>query len=548
MLEGEFWPFQATPAPNGRARPERSQETSPDSSNWESSEMARTIRKLTAIDASYLYMETPEVPMHIGSMAIFQLPDNHREDFFEGLKAMIGRRLHLAPMLTWKLAHTPLDIDHPSWTEDEQFDIDRHIFRGALPAPSDHATLQRIVGWLHAKLLNRARPLWEVYVFDCLPDNQVAIYSKMHHACIDGGAGAAMAQLIYDASPSPREVDAPPHRKASQKDDERDFVSALVASSLEFWTSGERERLSASVEVPRTGKSDLASVLVDSAIQDLRQRSKFLARLPQVLKMASELGNKLIGAPGLDDLRKLVAPKTIINGSISSERSYAAVTLPMKRMKAIAAKSGTKLNDVVLAVSSGVLRGHLLEQGALPQKSLTAFVPVSIREAGDTSASNKVMGMICRLNTEIEDPKLRLEAIVADSAKSKELTSPFRQLAPLVEDSIVLGSPLGIQLFSLAYSRSNLPDLLPPAVNVAISNVPGPKVALYANGAELLHSYPVSIVTHGIGLNITLQSYRDHLDFGFTAAANILPNVQALADSMPIELNRLERACGLAAS
>jgi diacylglycerol O-acyltransferase / wax synthase len=510
--------------------------------------MARTIRKLTAIDASYLYMETPEVPMHIGSMAIFQLPDNHREDFFEGLKAMIGRRLHLAPMLTWKLAHTPLDIDHPSWIEDEQFDIDRHIFRGALPAPSDHATLQRIVGWLHAKLLNRARPLWEVYVFDCLPDNQVAIYSKMHHACIDGGAGAAMAQLIYDASPSPREVGAPPPRKLSRKDDERDFVSALVASSLEFWTSGERDKLSESVEVPRTGKSDLASVLVDSAIQELHQRGKFLARLPQVLKMANELGNKLIGTPSLDDLKRLIAPPTIINGSISSERSYAAVTLPMSRMKAIGAKSGAKLNDVVLAVSSGVLRGHLLEQGALPQKSLTAFVPVSIREAGDTSGSNKVMGMICRLNTEIEDPKLRLEAVVADSAKSKELTSPFRQLAPLVEESIALGAPLGIQLFALAYSRSNLPDLLPPAVNVAISNVPGPRVALYANGAELLHSYPVSIVTHGIGLNITLQSYRDHLDFGFTAAANILPNVQVLADSMPIELDRLERACGLAAS
>jgi diacylglycerol O-acyltransferase / wax synthase len=509
--------------------------------------MARTIRKLTAIDASYLYMETPEVPMHIGSMAIFQLPDNHREDFFEGLKAMIGRRLHLAPMLTWKLAHTPLDIDHPSWTEDEQFDIDRHIFRGALPAPSDQATLQRIVGWLHAKLLNRARPLWEVYVFDCLPDGQVAIYSKMHHACIDGGAGAAMAQLIYDASPSPREVDAPPPRKPS-KDDERDFVSALVASSLEFWTSGERDRLSGPNEVPRTGKSDIASALVDSAIQELHQRSKFLTRLPQVLKMANELGNKLIGAPSPDELKKLVAPPTIINGSLSSERSYAAVTLPMSRMKAIAAKSRTKLNDVVLAVSSGVLREHLLGQGALPQKSLTAFVPVSIREAGDTSATNKVMGMICRLNTEIEDPKLRLEAIVADSAKAKELTSPFRQLAPLVEDSIVLGSPLGIQLISLAYSRSNLPDLLPPAVNVAISNVPGPKVALYANGAELLHSYPVSIVTHGIGLNITLQSYRDNLDFGFTAAANILPNVQALADSMPTELDRLERACGLAAS
>jgi diacylglycerol O-acyltransferase / wax synthase len=251
----------------------------------------------------------------------------------------------------------------------------------------------------------------------------------MHHACIDAGAGAAMAQLIYDASPSPREVDAPPPRKASQKDDERDFVSALVASSLEFWTLGEKDRLSASVEVPRTGRSDLASVLVESAIQGLQQRNRFLAGLPQVLKMANELGNKLMSTISLDDLSKLIAPPTIINGSISSERGYAAVTLPMSRMKAIAAKSGTKLNDVVLAVASGVLRGHLLEQGALPQKSLTAFVPVSTREAGDTSASNKVMGMICRLNTEIEDPRLRLEAIVADSAKSKELTSPFRQLA-----------------------------------------------------------------------------------------------------------------------
>src|SRR5260370_40530236 len=142
--------------------------------------------------------------------------------------------------------------------------------------------------------------------------------------------------------------------------------------------------------------------------------------------MANELGNKLMGAPSLDDLKKLVAPPKITNGSISSERGYALVPLPMSRMKAIAAKSGTKLNDVVLAVSSGVLREHLLGQGALPQKSLTAFVPVSIREAGDTSASNKVMGMICRLNTEIEDPKLRLEAIVAESPNAKELTTPFR--------------------------------------------------------------------------------------------------------------------------
>lgn len=510
--------------------------------------MTKTIRKLTAMDASYLYMETPEVPMHVGSMAIFKLPENYRGDFYEDLKSLIGRRLHLAPMLTWKLAHTPLDIDHPSWVEDDQFDIDRHIFRGALPAPSDVPTLQRIVGWLHAKLLNRARPLWEVYVFDDLPDNQIALYSKMHHACIDGGAGAAMAQLLYDASPTPRDAGKPAPRKAARKKtDERDFVSSLVASSLQFWNLGDKEGGSANAEAPRIGKTDLGSVLVDSFMQSLQQSRKFVASLPDILKVVGDVGAKVVAPGSINDLRKLIAPATPLNGTISSERSYAAISLPMSRVKAVATASGTKLNDVVMAMSSGVLRQHLVDQDALPKKSLTAFIPISMREAGDTSQSNQVMGMVCLLGTEIEDPKARLEMIFAESAKSKELSSPLKQLMPLVTDSVALGSPIGIQLLSMLYSRSNLSNVLPPAVNVAISNVFGPKFALYANGAELLHSYPVSIVMHGMGLNITLQSYRDQLDFGFTAAANILPDVQGMAKALPGQLKLLEKAYGIAA-
>jgi WS/DGAT/MGAT family acyltransferase len=509
--------------------------------------MARTIRKLTAMDAAYLYMETPEAPMHVGSMAIFKLPEAYGGDFFEDIKKMIGGRLHLAPMLTWKLAHTPLDIDRPSWTEDEQFDIDRHIFRGALPAPSDVPTLQRLVGWLHAKLLNRARPLWEIYVFDHLPDNQVAIYSKMHHACVDGGAGAAMAQLLYDATPTPRETARPETRESIQKMDDRDFISSLVASSLQFWSLGEGASSLAKIEPPRTGKTDLGSVLVDAFMDSLKQTRQFAQSLPDIVKVVNEVGGKIVAPGGLADLKKMLAPATPLNGAISSERSYAAVSLSMPRVKAIAAKAGVKLNDVVLAISSGVLREHLIGRHALPNKSLTAFVPISTRDAGDSSASNQVMGMICTLGTEIADPKARLETIFAESAKSKELSSPLKQLMPLVTDTVALGSPIGIQLLSLFYSRSNLANVLPPAVNVAISNVFGPKITLYANGAELLHSYPVSIVTHGMGLNITLQSYRDHLDFGFIAAANILPEVQTLANALPGELDKLEKAYGLAA-
>jgi len=148
-------------------------------------------KKLSSMDASFLYLETPEMPMHVGSMAIFRLPDDYKGDFFEDFKAMIASRLHVAPILKARLEKAPLDIDHPSWVEDDQFDIDRHIFRGSLPAPHDRATLERIVGWMHAKLLNRARPLWEFYVFEGMKDSEIGLYSKMHHACIDGGAGAS---------------------------------------------------------------------------------------------------------------------------------------------------------------------------------------------------------------------------------------------------------------------------------------------------------------------------------------------------------------------
>src|SRR5437899_2319257 len=181
-------------------------------------------KKLSSMDASFLYLETPEMPMHVGSMAIFRLPDDYKGDFFEDFKAMTASRRHIAPILKARLEKAPLDIDHPSWVEDDQFDIDRHIFRGALPAPADRATLERIVGWMHAKLLNRARPLWEFYVFEGMKDNEVGLYSKMHHSAIDGGAGAALTNMIYDVSPVPREI-PPPNAPRKTGPDPRDAAA-----------------------------------------------------------------------------------------------------------------------------------------------------------------------------------------------------------------------------------------------------------------------------------------------------------------------------------
>src|SRR5437588_834085 len=398
-------------------------------------------KKLSSMDASFLYLETPEMPMHVGSMAIFRLPDDYKGDFFEDFKAMIASRLHVAPILKARLEKAPLDIDHPSWVEDDQFDIDRHIFRGSLPAPHDRATLERIVGWMHAKLLNRARPLWEFYVFEGMKDNEIGLYSKMHHACIDGGAGAALTNMIYDVTPVPRKVD-PPAARAKVGQEPRDIAANLLDSYQQLWTQPFNASAAAKgIEWPRSGKSDLGSILFDNAMFQIE-----------------------------------------------------------------------------------------------------SAVPISLREEGNSDANNQVFGMICSIASDIDDPKARLEAIIAQSTKSKEMSHPLRALMPQVSNLSMLGAPILVQILALLYSRSSLSDVLPPVANITVSNVPGPRQTLYAAGAGLLHIFPVSISTHCLARNITVQSYRDQLDFGFISGANIIPHVQVLSDMLPGEFAALEAA------
>jgi diacylglycerol O-acyltransferase len=499
-------------------------------------------RKLSAMDASFLYLETPEMPMHVGSMAIFRLPEGYKGDFFEDFKAMIASRMHIAPILKARLEKAPLDIDHPSWVEDDQFDIDRHIFRASLPAPRDRATLERIVGWMHAKLLNRARPLWEFYVFEGMKDNEIGLYSKMHHACIDGGAGAALTNMIYDLTPVPREVE-PPTSQPKVSQEPRDIAANLLDSYQQLWREPFNASAAAkSIELPRSGKSDLGSILFDNAMFQIENAIKFAGNVPTLLKSVSDVVGKIADPKSRESLAGMMSPPTVLNKQISSERSFAGVSIPLSRAKAVAKASGGKLNDVVLAISSGVVRRYLVERGALPTKSMTAAVPISLREEGNTDSNNQVFGMICAIATNVEDPRTRLEAIIAQSTKAKEMSHPLRALMPQVQNVSMLGAPILVQILALLYSRTNLSDVLPPAANITVSNVPGPRQTLYAAGAELLHIFPVSISTHGLALNITVQSYRDQLDFGFIAGANIIPHVQVLCDMVPDEFAALEAA------
>src|SRR5437899_2802950 len=528
------------PRRNGQYRPDEKRRPRRPSNTRE--EPMADAKKLTSLDASFLYLETPEMPMHVGSMAIFRLPKDYKGNFFEDFKAMIASRMHVAPILKARLQKAPLDIDHPSWVEDDQFDIDRHIFRASLPAPRDRATLERIVGWMHAKLLNRARPLWEFYVFEGMKDNEVGLYSKMHHAAIDGGAGASLTNMIYDLSPIPRNVD-PPTGGAKPGQEPRDIAANLLDSYQQLFTQPlDASQAAKNLQLPRTGKSDIGSILFDNAMYQIESAVRFAGNIPTMVKSVSDVLGKISDPKSRESLASMVSPPTMLNKSISSERSFAGVSISLSRSKALAKQAGGKLNDVVLALASGVVRRYLQQYGTLPAKSLTAAVPISLREEGNTEANNQVFGMICSIATNIEDPKARLEAIIAQSTKSKEMSHPLRALMPQVSNISMLGTPIIVQILALLYSRSDLSDVLPPAANITVSNVPGPRQTLYAAGAELLHIFPVSISTHGLALNITVQSYRDQLDFGFIAGANIIPHVQVLCDRLQGEFAALQAA------
>ncbi len=512
--------------------------------------MSATIRKLSVVDSAFLFGETPECPMHVGSLTIVKLPDGYTGDFYEDFKSLVASRLHLAKSLRWKLASTPFDLDRPSWIEDDQFELSRHILRGALPEPRTVATAERLAGWLHAKTLNRARPLWEIYVFDGMPNNEAAIYSKMHHALIDGGAGAALSEILYESSPTPQPAGPTTAATAAAagRQDVRDVASSMFAAYAELWRTPLKTGSElGSLELPRSGGTDLASVLMNAAIESVEWPLRMSANLNEIVNTYSAAVANAFKPESLKQLEALSAPSTPLNVAISSERSFSGITLSMKRIKAVAAKAGGKVNDVVLALSSAILRRYLIEIGGLPKKTMTAFVPISAREAGNSELKNQVFGMVVPLASDVEDPKLRLETIIAEAAKAKAMANPMRTLMPHFADMPTFGTPMLLQLLAVFYGRSQLANSMPPPTNVVVSNVFFSRKPFYVAGARIEHVFPMSIPIHGQALNITVHGYVEGVDFGLIAGANVVPDVEHITDMLPEELANLEAAYGITA-
>jgi WS/DGAT/MGAT family acyltransferase len=443
---------------------------------------------LSSLDASFLHLETPETPMHVGSLMLLELPDGYRGDFYEDVKAMIGKRLHLATVLTRKLAQMPFELAEPVWIEDDDIDLDHHVRSLTLRRPGTMEQLHRLVARLHSSLLDRSRPLWEMYVIEGLENGQVAFYSKAHHSGVDGKAGTELAKVLYDTSAEIREVPPPRRRRG--------------AGAYQL------------------GVAELLQAAVSNSVEQYRKLAELLPTAARALGAAGSVLVSQRTAQGERSLNLGLAPKTIFNDSITNQRSYSTLSLPFGELKALGARAGGTVNTIVMAMCSGALRRFLGERNLLPDKSLIAAVPVSLRATDDDSMNNQVSMVRVDLATEVDDPAERFKAIHASSEAAKAVV---RELKPVLGvDVPVTGAPWLVSGLASLYGRSRLASQLPPFANVLISNVPGPPAPLYVCGARMTSFYPVSIPYHGSALNITVQSYAGALDFGVIACRCVL--------------------------
>ncbi len=468
------------------------------------------MKQLSGLDAAFLYLETPEMPMHVGALHLFELPAGTKGRFVTALRKHMASRLPVAPVLRRKVWWMPLNLANPAWV-DAVPDMRQHIVEIKLPRGSGLPELEAEVSRLHPVLLDRKRPLWKMHVFEGLAPGpggarRVALYTQLHHAAVDGQAAVALANAILDLSPEPRAVDAKPARRQ------------------------------------KTFRLEMTEMLRGVIGGQAQKVAQIIRELPSTVGTLSGAAQQAIGRSSLLGGRKgpsnlTLAPRTPLNASVTAGRAFASATLPLAELKALGRAHEATINDLVLMVCSSALRRYFQKKRALPRRSLIAAVPVSLREKGDTSSDNQASMSFISLGTHIADARKRLAHVKAATAAMKSTMGSIKNILPT--DFPSLGVPWLIEAATALYGKAKVADRVPQVANVVISNVPGPPVPLYMAGARMLTNYPTSIVVHGVALNITVQSYDQSLDFGLMADAAAMPDVKELADAIRIAFDDL---------
>lgn len=473
------------------------------------------MQQLSGLDASFLSLETDNAPMHVGSVSIVSGDTPDGPLTFDSVRTLVASRIESIPTLKRKLATVPLGLGRPYWVEDLDFDLDHHLQKTQLPEPGGRTELRALVEYEFARKLDRARPLWQVlYVegvdrLDGFPEGSVALIARVHHAAIDGVSGAEILAALYDAQPaSALAAPAQPAAAGEATREEPTRIQLLRAMGRDFDTGV------------------LSSTLAETV--------RGLAKSGAVWAVSR---NKPPPLP-------FSAPRTIFNRSISKRRSWSGTRFPLARYKRIRKETGCTVNDAVLTVCSGALRGYLEARDELPEKSLVAMVPVSVRDDDEAgTAGNLVSAMLVSLATDVEGPKERLEAI-RHSAKDSKTYHQAVGARTLMEYSRLV--PFGIAgLATRLYTRSHLAEKHRPIFNVVITNVPGPQIPLYVGGAELLAHYGTAPIFDGVGLIMPVFSYNGTVSISAASCPEILDDARELTRRLESSLDELESALGI---
>ena len=492
------------------------------------------MKQLSGLDASFLYMETESQFGHVSSLSIYERPDDPTYEPLSSWRHQIERRLHFLEPLRRRLRDVPFNLDHPYWVDDPGFDIDFHVRHTAVAPPGSDEQLGELVARIVGRPLDRTRPLWESYVIEGLPDDRFGILTKVHHATIDGAAGAELLVLMLDGDPegddiAPAVDDWRPERLPSDSE-----VLTRAASNL--MRKPARAVVLATRTVRELGRTTRSPVVVAAANQ---VRDGLRGPLGAVLNLGRERSPE---GETLGPLPTGAAPRTPFNAAITAHRRFAFRSTSLELVKDIKNALGATVNDVVMAACAGGLRTWLEAHDALPDVPLVAMVPVSIRTGEETEKwTNRVSSIFAALPTDEPDPLKRVERVHEAMVGAKELFDAVP--ADALTDFAQFPPPAVFARAMRTATRLSTRFALP--VNVVISNVPGPRVPLYTAGAELLHYYPVSTIVDGQGLNITVQSYLDTLDFGLVACRELVPDLWDVVDAIVADLEELAKLAGV---
>lgn len=456
-------------------------------------------KALNPLDASWLYVESRDTPMHVAGLMIFELPKNAPLSYFQDL--FKDSREHQEFYAPWnrRLRSTRLKNLRHEWIEEKAIDLDYHVRLSALPWPGGERELGILIARLHSRPLNFSRPPWECHVIQGLENNRFALYIKMHHALIDGISAMRLLERTLSKDPHDSELPA-------------------------FWSAPPPAR---PPTPPLTAAADAVSEVVGGARRKAGSVPQLLRAIRDLMRAARDKADPM-GVP-------FKAPRSMLNGRITGQRRFATQSFEMARVKKLAKAAGASLNDVVLALCSAALRRFLEEADALPAQPLTAGIPVSVRPADDQEQGNAISFIIASLASDVADPLERLKAIRASTRRAKEHLQSLPKSA-IESYTMLLMGPYILQLLSGLGGRTR------PVFNLTVSNVPGPAQALYLRGAKMVENYPVSLVTHGQAINITCQGYADSLNFGFVGCRDTLPHMQRIAVYTGEALEELEAA------